>query len=814
MPEFQLPDGTSINVPENMPPELGKRLRAFVESKKLEVASSKKWDDMSPAEQDLVKNNFTNFVQKSGDQERAWKAKNPGVNYPAPAKKESWEVLDPSTRKALALANKESFAAAYGFDPNELDAPGLETEYQKFVNATKGAQGVAGAYYKGTVAGLGKPITGVVQKAANMLSSAVPGAESLKKYANLSTLRPRWEADVLQGNVQEHPVAGALGEVTGQLPYMAAMGNPGSAIGAAARGAALGFVQPVESNDLLMGTLGNTAYGAAGGGLGDLAVTGGSKGVGALRGAMTGWLPETEAAAQQKIMQSLRLPKENISAANLRPGRASKIAAMQDAANMSKVNEANNVLAGQATNDLVQNANTQFKNAAFGGEDDLIRAASAGDEKAKWLLNNKPSLTGAPSNATRGEASQWDVQLQQWLGEQKYGPAYQKAEALLPTKPLDTSGLLARFDNIISRVKAEGKTARLGKVQKFLEDMRSEIAGSGGKPAVTPTESFSPEAEDFIASAMRFGTPRDKAEQNAIRAGFQKIQSGGQPAITGEPPANTLGDLLARRGRLKKEINYALEGTPDALTGSQDTRYLTEAKKSMSPEIIAGKQAAPEYTQALDEADRLYRQQGGPFKDKAVTQLVGGTNDKVYGSEAMDKILGMPQDKTQALMDILSPKGRAAQKSAVIDNIFSNSLDNTLPSGYQFDREAVLNNIQKMRGQLAGNPDPVMDGLLQGIEESLQMMPTLGVKSKTANVVFHGGLTNKAVGLLAANAKGLLTSDTGKALLLTLNLTRDPAVKSRLLKEVALTLQRGAAAGGAMINENQGNPINAEPVRQ
>ncbi len=819
MPEFILPDGKTINVPENMPPEMGKRLRAFVESKKLETATTKKWEEMTPQEQDLVKTNFSASLQKQGDEERAWKAQNPGVNY-VPRKRESWEVLDPTTRRALARENKESFATAYGISPNDLDPAGLDIEYQKYLKAPQTAEATAsGSNYRGTVGGFGKPIIGSVQKAANFMSSAVPGLESLKKYAALSDLTSRWEGDKLASSTEKHPVAGAFGEIVGQMPYMMAMGTPGSALGAAVRGGALGFMQPVESRDLLMGTLGNTAYGAAGGFLGDLAITGGSKAVGAARGAATGWLPEAEAGVQNKIMQNLGLRRNQISADNLRPSRSTKIAAMQDAANMSGVNEQANIAAGRAGENLTGIANSQFQNAAFGGEAELTKAAAAGDLKAQWLLNNKPNITGPVSNATRGEATQWDVQLQQWLANQEYQPFKDAATKLAPTRPENTGGLLSEFDRILAEIKAAPMAERLAPIQKHLETVRMDISGKPGTPGspggVLPTQEMVWPPEVLAQLGYKPITPL--MEQTLLASGVKKVPVGPPSApvapTPGIPAKNTLPELIHQKKLLEKEIEDALTGSPDALTGSSRTHWLTGAKNAFNPVIREGQAAAPGYAQAQSLADKMHQELGVPFKDKSVTRLVGGKNAKVYGSEAMDDILGMPQDKTEALMGILGPKSRTAQKSAVIEGIFKDSLDNTLPTGYQFDREAVLKNIQKMRGQLQGNPDPVVDGLLQGIEESLQMMPTLGVKSKTANVVFHGGITNKAIGLLASNAKGLLTSDTGKALLLTLNVTRDPAIKSRLLKEVAILLQRGTAETGATLLENKGNPINDATVR-
>ena len=798
-----------------------KELSDALNKSALTKATPKPWEQMSPDEQNLVKKNFMGFIQKSGDEERAWKDKNPGVNYPAPKQKEPWEQLDPSTRRVLARENKESFATAYGISPSDLDTAGLEVEYQKYLKAPQTAEDTAsGSGYRGTVGGLGKPVIGGVQKAANMLSTAVPGLDSLKKYANLSTLTSRWEGDKLQKSIEKHPVAGAFGEMVGQMPYIAAMGNPGSALGAAVRGGALGFLQPVESNDLKMGTVANTLYGAAGGALGDLAITGASKGVGAIRGAATGWLPEAELTAQQKIMGSLGLPKENISAANLRPGRASKIAAMQDAANMSTINESNNVLAGRAGENLVANANGQFRGAPPSGVTELTKAAAAGDLQAQRLLNNRPNITGAVSNATRGEATQWDVEVQQWLANQEYQPFKTAAEKLAPTRSENTGGLLAELDKILADIEAAPNAERLGPVKSHLETVRADVAGKLGTPGVAatqPTMVWAPEHQAVIDQLMtpdKWGNSRfTLADAEAIlqKNGATKIPQGGAPGtpgVAGTPGQNTLPQLIHQKKLLESEIDDILGGSNDALTGSARSHWFTMAKNAFLPTIKQGEAAAPGYAQARSLMDQKYRELGVPFKDKAVVDLVGEKGAKVYGSEAMDQILGMPQDKTKALMDILSPKGRTAQKSAVIDGIFKDSLDNTMPKGYQFDREAVLKNIQKVRGQLEGNPDPIIDGVLSGMEEALQMMPTLGVKSKTANVVFHGGMYNKGIGILASNAKGLLTSDSGKAMLLTLNLTRDPAVKSKILKEIALALQRGVAETGATINENQGNPIN------
>ena len=692
---------------------------------------------------------------------------------------------DISTGMRSLIQSPEDFAVAYGFKPEDFDPRDLAKEY----NLYKGEQGgrVKGlaAFGLGAKHGLEAPVTGGRQLIGHTVGT--------QNYQNISDLRARWAQDIYEQRTKDSKLSATLGEVTGSLPYAALTPELEAApmVGAALGGAAFGAVQPVASPDYWRQKAINTVVSSAAApltmaGLRGL-IAGGTKTVAGARGLATGWLPEESAALQNEITKTLGIPKSNITAADLlvRGGKgvpASRIRKARDLiakspySDLSTVNAENQAAAETALGKLGAAAETRLESTPFEDIQALRAAADAGDKQAKWLVENMP----APSDISPGKNLQFDIQLQKWRGAQQYNPLYEAARAIEPTASNDVAPVLGAIEEQIAKASGEGKSAKLKGVIDFLNMVKQDL---------------SPNAEQ-VAALRNAGIPEDR---------IADVMNANGITATG---LTDLGGLKTIRDNISGEIERAMKGSADAITGSNKTHYLTEVKNALDA-VIDAAGATPEgqaYTQALGAANEMYAAKGAPFKSSLVSGLVKKGGEPVVPDVAAGTLAGMTPGETAQVAGVLGERGKAAHFAQLARDVVNAGINPSAQPGMQFDRLGFLGAANDLGANLSQVSTQANAAYINSLKEIMQFMDQIG---KTQTHIMGGENWYKWIGGAASLLKPLMQSDSGKAILLTISATKDPALKGTLIqKALQFAENKAPKAFASTLNENRGNPIN------
>lgn len=692
---------------------------------------------------------------------------------------------DITTGMRTLIESPNDLAVAYGFKPEDFDPKDLAKEYLLYKDEQGGrAKGIS-AFGLGVKHGFEAPGTGVRQLIGHTVGT--------QNYQNLADLRARWAQDIYENRTKEAKLSAMGGEVVGSLPYAVATPEIKAApyASAALGGALFGATQPVASPDYWSQKAVNTALGAAAGpmsvaGLRGL-IAGATKGVAGARGAATGWLPEESATLQQQALSVLGVPKKNITAADLlvREGKgvaASKIRTVRDwiskspYSNLASVNAENQAAAEEALGKLGSIAENRLAGTPFEDIQALRAAADAGDKKAKWLVENMP----ASGNISPGENLQFDIQLQQWRGKQRYSPLYEAAEAVKPTGGNDVASVLSAIDTQIASASSEGKSAKLKGVTDFLNLVREDL---------------SPNLEQV--SALR-------------KAGIPESQI---PAIMKANGIDTTGltDLAGLKGirdNIDDEIAKAMKGSADAITGSNKTHYLTEVKNALDA-VIEAAGATPEgkaYTEALGKASAEYAASGAPYKSSLVSGLVRSGGEPVVPDVAAASLKGLTPGETGKVAEALGERGKAAHFAQLAREIVDAGTMATEPPGMQFSRAGFLKSASELGPQIAQVSTQQNAAYINSLKEVLQFMDQVG---KTQTHVAGGENWYKWIGGAASMLKPLIQTDTGKAMLLAISATRDPALKGTLLQKALQFAEKNVpVAYAGTLGQNNKNPVN------
>jgi len=698
--------------------------------------------------------------------------------------------------KGLPATNPDELLSMYGIDPTAI---GPQKALEAFLDY-KGMQssgrssGALDSLLRGAQRGISSPIQGVGQLANHVASGLMPDSPEAVSSAAASDLDARMRADLEAQQNAGHGAAFGTGEVLGGLPYAAMLPADAGVLGMAGAGAAFGASEPVTNPNFLNQKVGNTLTGMVAAPVAQMGLEGlvslASKSAGAARGLTSGWLPPEQAAIQQNIMDRLGITKGGITAADLvaQPGKISKVRDMVSRApfgGMDALNAQNNAQAGNAVGGMLQGADQGLAETPVDAFKALTNAAANGDKKAANILKNLPQQ----SDLSPGKSIQSSLEAGSWEGQKAVDPLYQQAEALKPVTPNDVTPIIATINEQIAAAQSSGKSARMDKVVDFLSSLKSDLQGQ-----------TDPKVEATLNAL--FKTPEAKA--NAIAANPQ-LQ-------TGTPGMTTLGDLENLKGNVASEIQKILKGSPDALTGSDKTHYLTEVSHAFDPVMNAAYDAAPEYATAKKAADDAFKAQVAPYKESIATGLVKSGNERVTPDVAAGAVTKYTPNESAALNSILGPRGKAAQYDAFVNELVGSAQDATKAPGYQFDRAGFLNKAQSLKDSMSTAATPAQRDLMDGTVQALQYMSQLGV-NKSADIA-RQGVMNKGLSEMMVAFKPLLTSDTGKALLLTLSWTKDPAMKNSILQRIGNLVESAAAPMGGQFNENNRNPVNTIPQQQ
>lgn len=674
-------------------------------------------------------------------------------------------------------------------------------------------------------AGLQAPVTGSRQILARALGS--------ENYKNIADLRARYSQDILANRTQGHGLAEGVGEMLGGVPYAALLPETKTLKAAAGVGALFGATAPVASPDFwkqkgINTILSGVAAPALQAGMQGL-VTGGTKGVAGAKARldMEGLgLPRESEAAQRSIVEALGTPRENVTAADIlfRGGvrtNQSKITefrnlVQQGSSRLSKINERVLSDADRAVNQLGLSAGRELEATPFAGMDQLRAAATSGDKNAIHILNGLPSET-APMQ--RGANEQASLELEKWLREKNVtGPAYAAVPPEPSTSTIDSSNFANYLQNTIATLESKGKSHALNKPGGPLDALRvylEDYTGKPGTPAVTAQPTYTSAQQKFIDEMLTNGVPKAKIDEILITNGITPSVAPASAGTAGVQGMNDLKGLMTLRENIDDDIKLlASQGG-----GNKMTRPLTDAAKILD-EILEGGHQTPEWQAFLAanaKAKGLHATRVAKYNDS----LLGGLQRKAANMEevlpdvAANKMLGMTPNEIGEVMGAMEPRGQAALRTNFINDLLARSRNPSAQEGLQLNRTSFLKNAgdETLESVLT----PTQANTKGRIEEALRLMDQIGspqpATAGAVDVATAGSSQYKMAktifSKLASGADKFLTTDTGKAMLLTLSVTKDPALRGTLIQKILqFSEQNLPKQVGASMLTNASNPVN------
>jgi len=349
------------------------------------------------------------------------------------------------------------------------------------------------------------------------------------------------------------------------------------------------------------------------------------------------------------------------------------------------------------------------------------------------------------------------------------------------TKILQTSGNLKLFQGKLAADAAYDKVGQLAaqhgevplvETMRILEELRRN-----GAVDILPEES--------TASVLNKIYTRLNAEaaQPVAQAGAQAVGGGAAgSALPAQSAVDTTFEGLRRlRSRLGGMIQDGKKGA-NAAVGTEGTGILERLRGAVEKDMESfAKSNGPELATAWRDADRIYRTQVVPFKDKALAAAMkSATPDEIF-----DQFMKRGREgRAQNFYEALDPKGQAAVRVGFVEN----ALEKALNPGAG-DQAAIfspgrfakyLEDMRKPLGvALKGEDKWELDGLtklMRHVERAGQFAENPPTGNRLMQLAVGGGLAGAAkfvdpwAAVLAwggaKTAKVLLTTPVGKRLLL------------------------------------------------
>lgn len=649
------------------------------------------------------------------------------------------------------ISSPEDLAIAYGVDPSRMSPYDLNRAFQDFqTQQSKGkSSGVLDTFMRAISKGAQAPAVGVEQGISRAFSSMIPSSPGLGSSAELSDLQARIGQDVYSTQNEAHPVASAVGQGVGELPYALALpGGPisGSAnkavsIGKAALGGAMaGAAQPVV--DPNQSRTGNAIMGAVAAPLAQVGLEAGVSGLTKLKAA----LPGSNLPAQYDVLQrEIRSAGMEPTAADLVTNPTSNVSKLRDIisnapfGNFAKQNESNKIAAGQLVRNMQAGTRNKMLAQPVSGLDELRAAAEVGNDQAKLFLDRIASQGASP-----GRNLQADINAQTFVRQQEANKAFQGAEALAPTTPSDVTSVQSAVGSQLGEAQAAGEANRNPGLIKYLTGLQTDLGPEGV-------------GTDYRA----------------------------------------LDRLL--KGIREKQANVLTPGSE--ITGNEASHSLTTIKQALKGHL-RGIESAPEnapFAQAQGAARDLYRESLGPMKSPEVTGLMSQQPDI-----AAQSLIGKSPEETAQIVKALGPRGRAAHFYAIVDQLANEAATNRATPEFQFQRGAFLDKLKQAKGAIGEVATPVEKSQIDSIERVMQHMDQID-KTEFKQPNYTRWIWSQPNVLL----KPLLTTDWGKRALLTLSASKvgSPAEK-RVLQAIEQRIPQLIQATGT----NSGNPVNDIPL--
>lgn len=696
-------------------------------------------------------------------------------------------------RGALAkIQTPEELATAYGYKPGDLKPEDLASAFDTFrsygynIPEAQG-KGVLGSMAESAGSAITAPI-GFAKQAFAHGKAAITGKPGDIKSKNAADLAARMYAEYRDTATEGHPVASATGTVIGATPW--ALLSPAETLPqAAATGGALGAAMPdADTGNFTLNALTRAGIGAAGGAAGHqltkALIAGGSK----IPPAITGRMPQQNAALQQSIMEGLGIPAEQITAADIVTSgglktKQSLISKFRDLAQASggrlgKVNEQNLAAVESRVGDIRNQAARDLAETPF------------------------PGTGGEAGPLTPGEAVQASLPIEKRIREATItGPAYARVPAMPPDTSVPHGEFLGNLERRLGELEATGAgspysaplTAQGESPIKVLQQQLANIKGLPGKAAVEPTMVWPPEVQDLISKQ---GFP----EEIFVQQGIKKIPiGGGSPAQPGTPSMDTVYGLRQILENLKHNRQRF-----NTVGGSKLTHPITETINDLEATLkpVLDSPEWKNYLAAKHGADALHGTYVAPYNESLLKGLLrkpGQGAEDVLPSRAMDKITGMNPEEIQILNSFLESKGQAGLRSGLLENLAAGATNPTMPAGMQIDPKMLLQRLKDWSGRAAMTPDQATK--LDKMKTALELMDQIGSRQPPISATVDPMLATssqrsfmKAVSEYLARASDkALTSQRGKAVLLTPSATRNPELRGTALQRMLQMLESGSS---------------------
>ena len=740
-------------------------------------------------------------------------------------KRASVRTIDQSTGYRNLIRTPEDLAAAYGFKATDFDPKNLADEFEKYKSETGERAGTLGSFGLGARQGFQSPVTGGRQVLARAMGN--------EGWKNIADLRARYSQDILASRTQGHGLAEGIGEVAGLAPWAAPTALMGEGLGAAvAAGAMFGAAAPVSAPNFWSQKIANTAISTVAAPLAQLGIkgliAGGTKGIAGGKAALglEGALPRESQAAQQSIIDALGIPRENVTAADIlfRNGvrsNQSRITqfrnlAQQGPSGLSNINEQNLISADRAVANLGLNVGRELETTPFSGMSQLQVAAQNGDKNAARILAELPS-GNAPIQ--RGATEQSSLELEKWLREQNVtGPAYAAIPPEPSTSTINSSNFASYLQDTIAGLEAKGASHPLNKAggpTDILRIVQQDFSGKSGTPAVAAQPSYTPAQQQYINEMLTKGVPQSKIDEILVANGISPTTAPASTGTAGVQGMNDLKGLMTLRDNLKDHISeLSSQGG-----GNKVTRPLTQAVKVLD-EILVGGQQSPEWQAHLGakgSANKLFAENIAGYNES----LLGGLQRKASNMEEVlpdvsaNKMLGMTPDEARAVMGAMEPRGQAAMRSNFINDLLAGSRNKTAPEGLQFNRGNFLSRGENPTLESVLTPDQL--NIKGRLDEALRLLDQMGSPQPSSSGAVDLGTSGASkykmaktiFSKFASGADKFLTTDTGKAILLTLSASKDPALRDTLIQKILLSSEQVLPKQvGSIFQKNVLNPVN------
>ncbi len=723
-----------------------------------------------------------------------------------------------SRHKALAdIKTKEELAAAYGFKPEDFNPDDLEQNFSAFQGYGYGSpqqkKGVAGSLAENAGAAIFAPL-GAVKQAFQHGRAAISGSPESIQAKNLADLDARMYSEYKGASTEDHPIATTVGTMAGATPWALAM--PSQTLGGAAiSGAALGALTPETSpGNYFLQTLLRGGIGAAGGAAGNLLakslITGTTKGVAGVRGA----IPKENLKLQNDIVEGLGVPPEQVTAADIATQNGVKtgqglIARHRDLASMSgsrlpKIDETNQAALGSRLSQIQVGARRDLATTPFAAEG------------------------GELGPLTSGEALQGSLPMQKGILQRtKTGPAYDARPPMPPDSTVPHGSFLANLEGRVGELESMGQgspysaplTAQGESPLKLLQQQLANIKGKPGTaPAVPQVTLFPPGTEKVVASLRAMGQ-NDAQIQSALTNLGYKMPPVSMPTPHGPirpatPGMDTVYGLRQVLDNLKHGRNKY-----NTVGGNKLTHPITETiddlEGALNPVL-----STPEWQariNAQNVADDLHATYVAPYNQPLLKGLVrkgGQAGEEVLPGNAMSKAVSFSPDEMALLSRSLEQKGEAGLRSGLIDDLVSAATDPTKPQGMQIDPKMLLQKLKDWPGRVALKPEQLQE--LDKLTRALELMDHIGSRKPNISSTMDAatGLssqrsTMKAITeFLARKTDWAQTSTRGKAMLLTPSAATDPRFAGTRFQELLQGIQTGATGAGVPLQERLFRPQN------